>query len=55
SSVSTASPTASYSTTLWDRTSTEGYGKGIVFKHSDWYGKTVNLNDFAISAVEVKK
>ena len=46
SSVSTASPTASYSTTLWDRTSTEGYGKGIVFKHSDWYGKTVNLNDF---------
>ncbi|MCU5683611.1 hypothetical protein OCF64_17365 [Bacillus wiedmannii] len=55
SSVSTASPTASYSTTLWDRTSTEGYGKGVVFKHSDWYGKTVNLNDFAISAVEVKK
>ncbi|WP_242290348.1 hypothetical protein [Bacillus cereus group sp. BfR-BA-01319] len=55
SSVSTASPTASYSTTLWDRTSTEEYGKGIIFKHSDWYGKTVNLNDFAISAVEVKK
>ncbi|QIW21847.1 hypothetical protein [Bacillus thuringiensis] len=55
SSVSTASPTASYSTTLWERTSTEGYGKGIVFKHADWYGKTVNLNDFAISAVDVKK
>ena len=30
SSVSTASPTASYSTTLWERTSTEGYGKGVV-------------------------
>lgn len=55
SSVSTASPTASYSTTLWERTSTEGYGKGVVFKHADWYGKTVNLNDFATSAVEVKK
>ncbi len=54
SSVSTASPTASYSTTLWEHTSTEGYGKGVVFKHADWYGKTVNLNDFATSAVEVK-
>ncbi|AMR03505.1 MULTISPECIES: hypothetical protein [Bacillus] len=55
SSISTASPTASYSTTLWEHTSTEGYGKGVVFKHADWYGKTVNLNDFAISAVDVKK
>ncbi|MDA1544284.1 hypothetical protein [Bacillus cereus group sp. TH253LC] len=55
SSVSTAFPTASYSTTLWEHTSTEGYGKGVVFKHADWYGKTVNLHDFAISAVDVKK
>ncbi|EJR23009.1 hypothetical protein [Bacillus cereus] len=55
SSISTASPTASYSTTLWEHTSTEGYGKGVVFKHADWYGKTVNLNDFAISAIDVKK
>ncbi|KOS27191.1 hypothetical protein ADK18_16315 [Bacillus anthracis] len=55
SSVSTASPSASYSTTLWERTSTEGYGKGVVFKHADWYGKTANLAAIATSAVEVKK
>ncbi|ADY22507.1 hypothetical protein P4U05_03950 [Bacillus paranthracis] len=55
SSVSTASPTASYSTTLWERTSTEGYGKGVVFKHADWYGKTANLAAIPTSAVEVKK
>ncbi|MDR4347104.1 hypothetical protein FOR87_28680, partial [Bacillus anthracis] len=29
SSVSTASPSASYSTTLWEHTSTQGYGKGV--------------------------
>ncbi|EEM28120.1 hypothetical protein bthur0003_30560 [Bacillus thuringiensis serovar thuringiensis str. T01001] len=54
-SVRTASPTASYSTTLWERTSTEGYGKGVVFKHADWYGQIANLNNFPTSAVEVKK
>ncbi|HHL0969870.1 TPA: hypothetical protein ACQUHP_001352 [Bacillus cereus] len=54
-SVRTASPTASYSTTLWERTSTEGYGKGVAFKHADWYGQIANLNNFPTSAVEVKK
>ncbi len=54
-SVRTAAPTASYSTTLWERTSTDGYGKGVVFKHADWYGQTANLNNFPTSAVEVKK
>lgn len=58
SSVSTASPSASYSTTLWEHTSTQGYGKGVLFRHSDWYGKTANLapdwNDKA-SAIEIKK
>ncbi|MGF2772261.1 hypothetical protein [Bacillus cereus] len=54
-SVRTASPTASYSTTLWEHTSTEGYGKGVVFKHADWYGQIANLNNFPTSAVEVKK
>lgn len=58
SSVSTASPSASYSTTLWEHTSTQGYGKGVVFKHADWYGKTANLapewND-KTSAIDVKK
>ncbi|MFC9727819.1 MULTISPECIES: hypothetical protein [Bacillus] len=54
-SVRTASPTASYSTTLWERTSTDGYGKGVVFKHADWYGQIANLNNFPTSAVEVKK
>ncbi|TCW58012.1 hypothetical protein EC917_102194 [Bacillus thuringiensis] len=58
SSVSTASPSASYSTTLWEHTSTQGYGKGVVFKHADWYGKTANLaadwNDIT-SAIDVKK
>ncbi|KEK25019.1 hypothetical protein [Bacillus gaemokensis] len=58
SSVSTASPSASYSTTLWEHTSTQGYGKGVLFRHSDWYGKTANMaadwNDKA-SAIEIKK
>ncbi|HEK9103555.1 hypothetical protein KFD70_24065 [Bacillus pfraonensis] len=58
SSVSTASPSASYSTTLWQHTSTQGYGKGVLFRHSDWYGKTANLaadwNDIT-SAIEIKK
>ncbi|HFK1449684.1 MULTISPECIES: hypothetical protein [Bacillus] len=58
SSVSTASPSASYSTTLWEHTSTQGYGKGVIFKHADWYGKTANLaadwNDIT-SAIDVKK
>ncbi|MBL2480675.1 hypothetical protein ELJ58_32680, partial [Klebsiella pneumoniae] len=58
SSVSTASPSASYSTTLWEHTSTQGYGKGVIFKHADWYGKTANLapewND-KTSAIDVKK
>ncbi|MGH1277939.1 hypothetical protein [Bacillus basilensis] len=58
SSVSTASPSASYSTTLWEHTSTQGYGKGVVFKHADWYGKTANLapewND-KTSAIDIKK
>ncbi|MBG9481122.1 hypothetical protein ABE52_02785, partial [Bacillus thuringiensis] len=40
---------------LWERTSTEGYGKGVVFKHADWYGQIANLNNFPTSAVEVKK
>ncbi|CAM3983806.1 MULTISPECIES: hypothetical protein [Bacillus] len=57
SSVSTASPSASYSTTLWEHTSTQGYGKGVFFRHSDWYGKTANLaadwNDIT-SAIEIK-
>ncbi|KEK21711.1 hypothetical protein [Bacillus gaemokensis] len=57
SSVSTASPSASYSTTLWEHTSTQGYGKGVLFRHSDWYGKTANLaadwNDIT-SAIEIK-
>ncbi|WP_336765856.1 hypothetical protein [Bacillus cereus] len=57
SSVSTASPSASYSTTLWEHTSTQGYGKGVLFKHADWYGKTANLaadwNDIT-SAIEIK-
>ncbi|MEK4673664.1 MULTISPECIES: hypothetical protein [Bacillus] len=54
-SVRTAAPTASYSTILWEHTSTDGYGKGVVFKHADWYGQTANLNNFPTSAVEVKK
>ena len=57
SSISTASPSASYSTTLWEHTSSQGYGKGVLFRHSDWYGKTANLaadwNDIT-SAIEIK-
>lgn len=37
SSLSTASPSSSYSTTLWEYTSSQGYGKGVLFTHSDWY------------------
>lgn len=43
SSLSTASPAYSYSTTLWEHTSYQGYGKGVLFRHSDWYGKTANM------------
>ncbi|WP_257347675.1 hypothetical protein [Pseudalkalibacillus decolorationis] len=43
SSLSTASPSASYSTTLWQHTSYQGYGRGVLFRHSDWYGKTANM------------
>ncbi|MBM7588091.1 hypothetical protein JOC86_004666 [Bacillus pakistanensis] len=43
SSLSTASPSASYSTTLWEHTSYQGYGRGVFFRHSDWWGKTANL------------
>ncbi|MGH0945518.1 hypothetical protein ACQVTS_31695 [Bacillus mycoides] len=57
SSISTASPSASYSTTLWELSSTQGYGKGVVFRHSDWYDQTANLaadwNDIT-SAIEIK-
>lgn len=57
SSLSTASPSSSYSTTLWQHTSSQGYGKGVLFKHSDWYGKTANMasdwNNIA-SAIEIK-
>jgi hypothetical protein len=57
SSLSTASPSSSYSTTLWQHTSTQGYGKGVLFRHSDWYGKTANMasdwNNVA-SAIEIK-
>lgn len=57
SSVSTASPSSSYSTTLWEHTSSQGYGKGVLFRHSDWYGKTANLAsdwDNKASAIEIK-
>ncbi|EJQ91744.1 hypothetical protein [Bacillus cereus] len=54
SAVSTASPSASYSTTLWEHTSTQGYGKGISFRHSDWYGITANLAEDTTSAIEIK-
>lgn len=57
SSVSVASPSYSYSTTLWEHTSTQGLGRGVFFRHSDWYGKTANLasdwND-KTSAIEIK-
>ncbi|MDN4526344.1 hypothetical protein [Fictibacillus fluitans] len=57
SSLSTASPSSSYSTTLWEHTSSQGYGKGVYFRHSDWYGKTANMasdwNNKA-SAIEIK-
>ncbi|MEC1615468.1 hypothetical protein [Bacillus mojavensis] len=57
SSISTASPSYSYSTTLWEHTSTQGYGSGVLLRHSDWYGKTVNMAsdwDNKISAIEIK-
>ncbi|WNB93923.1 hypothetical protein [Bacillus sp. NEB1478] len=57
SSLSTASPSSSYSTTLWEHTSSQGYGRGVLFRHSDWYGKTANMasdwNNVA-SAIEIK-
>ncbi|SFS76218.1 hypothetical protein SAMN05444972_10783 [Marininema halotolerans] len=57
SSLSTASSSNSYSTTLWEHTSTQGYGRGVYFRHSDWYGKTANMasdwNNVA-SAIEIK-
>ncbi|WP_311775159.1 hypothetical protein [Alkalihalobacillus sp. TS-13] len=43
SSLSTASPNSSYSTTLWEHTSYQGYGRGVFFRHSDWWGITANL------------
>ncbi|WP_420828187.1 hypothetical protein [Cytobacillus citreus] len=57
SSLSTASPSYSYMTILWEHTSTQGKGKGVSFRHSDWYGTTANMasdwNDRA-SAIEIK-
>ncbi|MGG3572997.1 hypothetical protein ABES25_02640 [Bacillus gobiensis] len=57
SSLSTASPSYSYSTTLWEHTSYQGYGRGVLFRHSDWYGKTANLAsdwDNKASAIQIK-
>ena len=57
SSLSTASPSSSYSTTLWEHTSSQGYGKGVLFRHSDWYGKTANMAsdwDNKASAIDIK-
>jgi hypothetical protein len=57
SSLSTASPSSSYSTTLWEHSSSQGYGKGVSFRHSDWYGKTANMAsdwDNKASAIEIK-
>ncbi|USK36367.1 hypothetical protein LIT25_21765 [Bacillus sp. F19] len=57
SSLSTASPSYSYSTTLWEHTSYHGYGRGVLFRHSDWYGKTANMAsdwDNKASAIEIK-
>jgi hypothetical protein len=57
SSLSTASPSYSYSTTLWEHTSYQGYGRGVLFRHSDWYGKTANMAsdwDNKASAIEIK-
>ncbi|MDQ0859626.1 hypothetical protein QFZ72_003105 [Bacillus sp. V2I10] len=57
SSLSTASPSSSYSTTLWEHTSYQGYGRGVLFRHSDWYGKTANMAsdwDNKASAIEIK-
>ncbi|WP_370694076.1 MULTISPECIES: hypothetical protein [Peribacillus] len=57
SSLSTASPSSSYSTTLWEHTSSQGYGRGVSFRHSDWYGKTANMAsdwDNKASAIEIK-
>ncbi|MFB5660419.1 hypothetical protein [Alteribacillus sp. HJP-4] len=57
SSISTASPSSSYSTTLWEHTSSQGYGDGVFFRHFDWYGKTANLAadwNNKTSAIEIK-
>ncbi|WP_339231023.1 hypothetical protein NSQ77_14450 [Oceanobacillus sp. FSL K6-2867] len=58
SSLSTASPSNSYMTILWEHTSNQGKGKGVSFRHSDWYGKTANMasdwNNKA-SAIEIRK
>ncbi|WP_246197436.1 hypothetical protein [Cytobacillus depressus] len=58
SSLSTASPSNSYMTILWEHTSKQGKGKGVSFRHSDWYGKTANMAsdwDNKASAIEIKK
>jgi hypothetical protein len=57
SSISTASPSYSYMTILWEHTSSQGKGKGVSFKHSDWYGKTANMAsdwDNRASAIEIR-
>nr|WP_245726329.1 hypothetical protein [Marininema mesophilum] len=57
SSLSTASPYYSYATTLWEHTSAQGYGRGVYFRHSDWYGKTANMAsdwDNVASAISIK-
>ena len=58
SSLSTASPSASYATTLWEHTSSQGYGQGVLFRHYEWYGKTANMDAFwndRASAIEITK
>ncbi len=57
SSLSTASPSYSYMTILWEHTSSQGKGKGVSFRHSDWYGITANMAsdwDNKASAIEIK-
>jgi hypothetical protein len=52
-----ASPISSYSTTLCEHTSTQGYGKGVMFRHSDWHRKTANMAsdwDNKASAIQIK-
>jgi hypothetical protein len=56
SSLSTASPSYSYSTTLWEHTSYHGYGRGVMFRHYQWYGITANLAsdwDNKASAIDI--